>query len=181
MNPIEQNHAMDEWYAHHAFRRMLWAFGPPGLGQSDSGSSSADQNTTSYLGRKSTPASVAIVTFVVIVLLVIAGFAVVLYYARRRRRRMEAVELESERMRQEQFEKECTHVVVILPDNRLACAEKQIVAIEEEDAGPSCSGSSSVSSVVGIEHNESPQRRTDSDEEEEEEEEEEQQQQQRYV
>ena len=156
MNPIEQNHPMDEWYAHHAFRRMLWAFGPPLLGQTqqtDTGSSSAEQNTTSYLGRKSAPASVAIATFVVIILLVIIGFAIVLYYARRRRRRLEAAELESERIRQEQLQKECKHVVVILPDNSLACAEMQVVVMKEEDAedsGTSASGSSSASSVVEI-------------------------------
>lgn len=101
-------------------RKLLWGANPWNNAPKSESATTASSN-----GSKTSSAPVAIATFVVIVVLVIIGFAVVLWFARRRRLRMEGKE---EEMR---WNGNGRHVVVILPDNKLACAEVQM---DEEEA-----------------------------------------------
>lgn len=100
-------------------RKVLWAVNPL------NNSPTSENATASSNGSKTSSAPVAIATFVVIVVLVIIGFTVVLWFARRRRLKMEGKEEEM------WWNTHGRHVIVILPDNQLACAEVQM---DEEEA-----------------------------------------------
>ena len=118
-------------------RKILWVANP----FNDAARVSNENN----VGDASASAPVAIATFVVIVVLVVLGFGFVLWCARRRRLKREA------QGKEDMEQQPPTHVLVILPDDRLACGEVQLDEGEDD----------------GSEHEQQQQKQEEEEEEEE--------------